>query len=199
MSVISDFLIKQVKEKGWISVGNIMFEDAVPNVNPITSAGLVALSPSAQLFFSCVRMDTHTTYVIEQGYLVQDDRKGGVQQTIVCEPFDRLRHFDVLLMSDWVRENEDKSKFLYPKYPKIAEVKAMVADKETNLFPDTDTVEDLSGIKRSAIDLYTEEWNVRRSVVDYVGLDVVAYQQFITAQEKFKVLCNEFFGLSDCI
>lgn len=196
MSVISDFLIKQVKEKGWLSVGNIMFEDAVPCINPITNAGYVCLSPGSELIFSPSRMDTHNTYVIENGYLFTDFGKAGVQQTINVNPFDRLRQFDTLILSQIYWDSEDGESILVPKYPDIATVEGMIQDPETGLYPNTDIVErEVSGIKESTISPYPTLVNVQ----DYIGIRVKEYQTFLKNQKKFREFIQNLYGLSDCI
>ncbi|MCM1230233.1 MAG: hypothetical protein NC489_08870 [Ruminococcus flavefaciens] len=195
MSIISDFLIKQIKEKGWLSVGNIMFEDGVPVLNPATTEGNICLSPGSELVFSTSRMDTHNTYVIENAYLAQDFSRAGVEQTIVVEPFDRLRHFDTLLLSQWIRQNADETAYVAPKYPKPADIEAMVPDEETGLFPDTDTFMCINGVEESTISPYPKD----TVVSDYVGIRVAGYKKFLENQKKFCQLIKDLYGLSDCI
>lgn len=195
MSVISDFLVKQVREKGWLYIGNIAFESAIAIMNPTTSDGMVCLSPSAQLCFATSRMDTHNTYVIEQKYLAQDIARTGVEQSIVAVSFERLQQFDILMHSKWFRETPEGDAFVAPKIIKPSEVESMVADEETGLYPGTDTFETISLKKESTISPYPKD----TTVTDYVGVRVKSYQEFVKRQKMFCKLVNEMFGLSDCI
>lgn len=195
MSIISDFLVKQVKEKGWLYIGNIAFESSIAIMNPTTSGGMVCLSPSAQMCFAISRMDTHSTFVIENHYLAQDFSRAGVEQSIVSVSFDRLQQFDVLIQSQWFRETEDGSAFVAPKIIKPADVESMVADEETGLYPNTDTFMTINDRQESTISPYPKDTNLH----DYVGIRVKSYQEFVKTQKKFAKLCNEFFGLNDCI
>lgn len=196
-NIIADFLIERIQANGWFSIGNIMFEDIVPCINPTSSGGFVCLSKSKQLIFSAVRMDTHMSYVIEEGYLAQDSFNHGVQQTIVCEPFDRLRQFDVLTLSTFTRWNKDKTEIIPPKYPKVSDVEALTVDPDTGLYDPskTDTITMIDGIESSAIDVFPD-FNIPKQ---YVGVRVNEYKQFIKNQKAFCAYINKFFGLTDCM
>lgn len=195
MSVISDMLIKQVKEKGWISVGNIMCKEGVPLFNPATTSGNICLSQSAGLIFSTSRMDTHNTFVIEESYLVQDDSHAGVQQTISVAPLDELHHFDVLLFSQWFRTNADGDAYVPPKYLDPKMIEALTPDKETGLFAEGDTIVTIRDRQESALSVYPNDTNIK----DYTGIWIEGYQRFLKNQKMFCKLINEMFGLGDCM
>lgn len=194
MSVISDMLVQQIQKDGWLSVGNIMFKDGVPLFNPITTAGLICLSPGKRLMFSTSRMDSHNTYVIEESMLVQDMEHAGLQQTIAVVPLDDLHHFDYLLLSQWHRTNEDGTKFIGPKYPKPTDVEAMKPDPDTGLFPNTDTLTTIRGREMSAIATYPDE-----NIKDYTGILVEGYQAFLKNQKMYCQFIKDVFGIGDCI
>ena len=176
-----------------------MFEDVVPCINPISSAGMVCLSPSKQLIFSIVRMDTHMSYVIEEGHLAQDVYNAGVQQTVVCEPFDRLRQFDLLLFTNKIHWDAAGEKILVPKIPTVDTMMGIKLDKETGLADESaaDIITSVDDKQCSAVNLYPydETLNVR----DYKGLRVKEYQEFIKNQKAFCAFMKEFAGIGDCI
>lgn len=192
---ISEMLIKQVNEKGWLSIANLMFEDGVPVLTPITSGGMICLSPSEELVFAASIMDTHNTYVIENGYIAQDYTNSGVQQTIIINPFDRMRQFETLMMSQYFRKNAKGEKFVGPVYPKVADVEAMAKDPATGLYPNTDTVITVRNKEESTLSLYPDD----ATKLTYAGLRVENYQTFIKTQKAFCALIGDMYGIKDCI
>ena len=191
----STFLIKQVKEKGWLYIGNIAFESAVAIMNPAMSGGRICLSPSGELVFGVSCMDTHNTHVIENTYLGMDFSNAGIEQSIIAVGFERLQQFDIMLMSQTFRTTPDGSAFVAPKIIKYGDVESLVADEATGLYPGTDTMTTYLGKQESMISVYSKGRNVK----DYIGIRVKEYQKFVKTQKMFCNLIRDMFGYTDCI
>lgn len=190
----AEFLMKEVKDKGWLYIANLYFDNGL-TMFPFTAHGRVCLSPSAEMIFSTSRLDSTTSYVMGRDYVAMDDHYNGLFQTITCVGFDMLQHIDTNLFA-FDRINPDGAdRFLTPEVHKPAQIEALAKGND-GLYAGCDTLGFHTGMVASSKDLYPE---LKDSLDDYHGLLVDRCKLFIKNQKAFAVAMNKMYGLSDCI
>lgn len=190
---ISDFLIKEIKDKGWFSIANLYFDNGL-TVFPFTTSGRVCLSPSMEMVFTTCRLDSTNSYKLGRDYVVMDDRYNGLFQTVTCVGFDMLQHFDTHLFALDRINPSGADEFLIPKYYKPSEIKALTPG-EDGLYAGKDVAGFHTGKEASVLNLYPD----LSPMADYHGLLIDSYKEFTKNQEVFVKAINKMYGVSDCI
>jgi len=194
---IADFCIEQVKAKGWFSIANLYFDNSYC-IFPFTQAGRVCYSPSADVFFSTSTIDSVNTQHMMWYYLAEaDDRHLSLYQTFTCTGGDHLQHFDSHLFNYSRQTPSGIDEFPVPTLPSEATVKGYTLDENGQYVSGGRHEEICMEDDRiiSALDLYPE----RKSLYDYIGVQIGGYQEFIKNHEVFCKAVNKHFNLSDCI
>lgn len=190
---IADFLMKEVKDKGWLSIANLYFDNGL-TIFPFTVGGRVCMSPSAEMVFCTNRLDSTNSYKFNRDYVAMDDRYNGLFQTITVTSFDMLQHFDTHLFALDRINPSGADEFLTPVYPKPAEIEGLTAG-EDGLYPGKDVVGFQTKKEASTINLYPD----LKPLSDYHGFLIDAGKMFIKNQKAFVKAVQKIYGISDCI
>lgn len=189
----AEFLMKEVKDKGWLYIANVYFDNNLVFF-PFTCGGRICMSPSAEMIFSTEHVDSTNSYKLERDFVAQDDSKNGLFQTICCVGFDMLQHFDTHMFAFGTINPYGADEFMMPKVYKSAEIKALTPGDD-GLYEGKDTVGFHTGATASTLSLYPNFTKYH----NYHGLLIDQCKTFIKNQEAFAKAINKFYGLSDCI
>ena len=211
-NAILDFCLERLQATDWLGLSNLYFDNAY-SINVFLTRGYVAYSPSKRCFFSMSCLDSTDTAVIENSYAVLDYGYIGQQQNVTVVGDDHLQHIDVAQYSRYQFYNEEQTVMPWAHIPTRETIMGLVKDPTTGLYAGTDTVglisskpdQDPSTTERiiSAIGMYPQEEGAQQkkdpNTWMYSGAIVQKWQSFYKNQEKFKVMLNSAFGVSDAI
>ena len=195
MGITSDFLVERIQKNGWLSVGNIYFDNGL-NWNPFTTGGYICLSPSKELIISDGKYDSTNSAKLDNFLIWNSHRYINMWQTITVVGFDMLQHFDINLFQGEQFYNINEKEYYLPDVPTPDEIKAIQLDPDTGLADETQYSigETLDKQKWSCIEAFPDApWD------QAVGFRIKVWQDFYKEHEKFCNAMNTFLGVSDCI
>lgn len=188
-----DFVRQQVETKGWLSISNLYFDNAL-TMNVFNTRGYIAYSPSVNLFFCMNCLDSTDTAQVENTYVLMGDQFHlGMQQNLTVAGDEHLQHFDMAQYSHYCYYTDDQESMPYPTIPTPTKIMNMTADPTTGLYPNTDTVTQMDGSYESTIGLYPKDFE------QYSGAWIRNWQRFYKNHEKFKKYLSEYVGVTDAI
>lgn len=190
---IADFMKAYVQKNGWLSVGNIYFDNSL-TVNPFTVAGRVCMSTSAGILFTTGKYDTILTEKLEHTYMSMNDKYLGYQQTICCCDLECLQHFDANSFCHERHMDLDPKKYPVPKIPTKAQIQALKPDPKTGLVPNTSTITQFDDTEMSVLDIYPE-FNIEY----FSSLKIIPAKEFYDNHDVFKAAVKQMFGVSDLV
>lgn len=139
MTTHGELLVKAIKEKGWLSLAKVYFDND-NTCNIINTLGYVALSESKATMFWLGVQDTIVSAMQLDTYLHMDPHKFGHLYTLIAQDTDCLQHFEYALYSRGDFYWDEQKSFPLPKIPKSTDLDALVKDGKTGLYTGTDTV-----------------------------------------------------------
>lgn len=211
-NAILNFCLERLQDSDWLGLSNLYFDNSY-TINIFLTRGYVAYSPSKGCFFSMNCLDTADTAVIENSYAVLDYQYIGQQQNVTAVGDDHLQHIDVAQYSRYQFYNDEQTVMPWARIPTRDVIMGLEKDPVTGLYLNTDTVgliaatpdQDPATTERiiSAISMYPEvEGSQQKSDPNtwmYSGAIVQKWREFYKNQDKFKVMLNDAFGVSDAI
>lgn len=163
MTTLAERLCTVIKEKGWLAVSNVYFDNAsVCNIG--NSLGYVAISEADNTMFWLSCMDTVDSDLTEQNYVHVDPHNIGHQQTLMAQDLDCLQHLEYALFMHSNFYWDEQEKFPLPSIPTRATIEGLTAD-ENGLYPGTDTLlyskapmfGNSDQLQKSVISLFTDD------------------------------------------
>ena len=144
MTQLSTRLINTVKDKGWLYIASVCFDNS--NVlSIVNSSGYVAISESENAMFWLSNQDTADSENVFNSLAYLNPNIIGHHVTLVDQDLDCLQHFEYSLYSRMNFYWDEQDAFPAPKIPTKAEIMALEKDEETGLYPGTD---ELFGLKK---------------------------------------------------
>lgn len=198
MSTLSDFMLTQLNNHGWMSISSIFIDNSIEIYMNLTN-GEICISPSNELMFFTTSSDTTTTNNIIYDYvriLGSRNHNEMTNNITVCN-FDQIQHIS-LAMYAWrsdMHANVVDNTFDMPNVPTKAALDALVlSDPDNNIYTGTDTITDTSGRELSALALYDDTKGH-----SYSGAVVQRWKEFYSNQDKFKTMIAGYTTFSDLI
>lgn len=189
---LSSFLIDTIKEKGWLAVSDIYFDNAI-NLSVYHSRGYVAIAPNDGLVFFYTNMDAANTFTIEDRIVVMDKGYSGQQQVITCQCLDCIQHVNFAMYSHYRFYADEQDVTPIPKIPTEKDMEKYVKNPETGLYEGADIAEMVSGKRVSVVSMYDKDFPYNSAaVIDW-------WKLFEKNRKKFNVVIRDYFGISDLI
>lgn len=205
---LSDNVLKIIKEKGWMALTDLYFDNAV-QIEIFNSRGYIAINPNNGIVYSTGIIDITNTSKMEDQAIIMPEKKIYHQQTIYVTSLDHLQGYNIANYSHWSYCVDSDTVFPIPKIPTKAKILAYTLDADdstgsiygddgmytphhkftgadTSLLRFTDTEE-------SVISLYPDKKYYRASAV--IGW----WQMFYKNQEKFIAAIEDEYGESGLI
>lgn len=128
-----DRLLTIVKDKGWLAISSIYFDNnmviQIPN-----SWGAIAFSESDDCFYTYNAIDQGYTEIIESKMIVFENYHIGQQQALTCAESQHMQHFDIAQFTHYSSYPDRANKYPYPEVPSPADLEQYTLNEETGLY-----------------------------------------------------------------
>lgn len=210
MSKLSESVINVIKDKGWLALGHMIFDNS--NVCFVANSnGNVAYSSDTASFYWLSTMDTNDTLAIKTDLIVSDTKHLDCMATLTQSDEDCLQwvSYNLGYRSTMLRDARLAKKGIpYPKFPKADELKALKKNEKTGLYDgypyvefgtsDSDAVQ--QGVKVPVIEMLKKDDNKI-----YTGDDndclarIDDWKNFYEQHERFCEFLKNSLGLKNIL
>lgn len=193
MSMLS-ILEQQVKEKGWLALSTLYFDNSY-SINVFNTNGYIAYSKEQACFFSYSCLDSTDTSIVENKLIAFEHQFVGQQQNITVVDETMLQHFDIAQYSHYRTYQDDQTEVPAPNIPTKAQIEGFTKNPDTGLYDGLDIVTRLDETKVSTYPIYSKD--IKN--IPYSGAIIDYWKKFYVNQDKFCAFLKTHYGVNDPI
>lgn len=209
MTKLSESVLKVIKEKGWLALGHMIFDNA--NVCFVAnSCGNVAYSSDTASFYWFSTMDTADTLAVKTDLIVSDTKHLDCMATLTQSDEDCLQwvSYNLGYRSSMINEAIAAKKGIpYPKFPKPDKLKTMTKNEKTGLYDNypyvefgtSDSYAVQNGVKVPVIEMLEASDTIYTGDDDDCLARIDDWKNFYEQHERFCEFLKTNFGLTNVL